>query len=449
MLEETRKDQIGVVFLLRKETSLNKLRALEIQEIIFLICSARFFKSKQTIASNIFKEKIEIFMKVLLEKIRNANELFIMYDENTDYPYIDSKDRVWIFSKQEYAVVVKNYFVKQSIRLKVKRVNKQCILDNFNNLHRLGIKKIIVDNGQYKVEIDREDILPPPHIGNTMLINIPIENPKLQYSMIKFFQNLYSKDEYEGKQEFIHDLERKMLDEIVSAKYLVPVKVGTAAPIISREQVKTILNKKDTEFASIVDKDDTTWLPAFTDWEEFEKVYHKNMWRGYITSYDGLMKLCFKMHGVVVNCSGVSLRIDENNRKMLEIYERGKVLTEEKKEEKKEIVKKNHDSKDTEITLCEPKEYPDEMIEAVKQYMESRKSINKAYIRLMTKNQDKSYLIVVDYNEKDDKVFDEIAEVAVPYLRGMHLDMVQMDAWAKDALIDVKPFYKKKLFGIF
>ncbi|WP_257676462.1 enhanced serine sensitivity protein SseB [Clostridium felsineum] len=449
MLDEARKDQIGVVFLLKKDTSIKKIRRLNIQEIIFLICSARFFKSKQTIISDNFQKKIDIFTKVLLEKIKNADELFIIYDKNTEYPYIDSKGRVWIFSKEKYAVHVKDYFAK-TMSLEVKRVIGQEVVNEFDNFYRLGIEKIIVDNGQYAVEIKRDEILKKFNSKNTLTINIPVENPKLQYSMIRFFQNLYDRDEYKGKKEFLSKLEVKMLDELVSAKYLVPIKVRNGAPIISREQINTVLNKKDTEIASIVSDDDTNWLPAFTDWEEFERIYHKNMWKGYIASYDELMELCSKMSGVVINCRGLALHIDEKNRRVLEQYEKGNEdIIEEKNEEEEEVVEKKVEPKDTQITLSEPEEYPKEMIEAIKEYMRSKKSINKAYLRLMMKNQNKSYLIVIDFSEKDKKVFDEIAEVAIPYLDGKYLDMVQMDKWAKEALVDVKPFYKKKFLGLF
>ena len=40
-------------------------------------------------------------------------------------------------------------------------------------------------------------------------------------------------------------------------------------------------------------------------------------------------------------------------------------------------------------------------------------------------------------------------DVAIPYLNGMFIDIMGMDDWAKDAVKDIDPFYKKKIFGLF
>ncbi|WP_297427712.1 enhanced serine sensitivity protein SseB C-terminal domain-containing protein [Clostridium sp.] len=62
---------------------------------------------------------------------------------------------------------------------------------------------------------------------------------------------------------------------------------------------------------------------------------------------------------------------------------------------------------------------------------------------------EKSYLIIVDFDGKKEEIFKGIADAAAPYLNGMIIDMVGIDNWSKDAVKDVETFYKKKLFGLF
>lgn len=277
-MTEERKDQIGTLFLLNKETDIEGVKNLEIQEIIFLIHSAKYFKEKQGFLNDNFDEKIKIFLDILRDKIKDAEELFIAYDQITNYPYIDAADRIWMFSKEEYAMKAKDYFMQQLILLEIKKINSEEIIQAFGKLHMLGIKKIIVDNGEYCIEINRDDILSPPDWSNTPQINIPVTNPDLQNAMIRFFQLLYSKSNYEGKEQTLHGLENHMLDEVIHGKYLIPMQLKQEEP--SRQSGEGVVTlKKDTimQFASVIGEEGTSWLPAFTDWAEFEKVYDKNV----------------------------------------------------------------------------------------------------------------------------------------------------------------------------
>ena len=88
------------------------------------------------------------------------------------------------------------------------------------------------------------------------------------------------------------------------------------------------------------------------------------------------------------------------------------------------------------------------MIEAIKKYMKKEKSIKKAYLRLMIKDNIQRYLIIVEFDGNKDAVFREIASVAVNYSNSMFVDIVDINEF-EDAIKDVEPFYKKKKFGLF
>lgn len=439
-----REDELTKKFLLSDETSIEGLKDIEIQEIIFLIYCARYFKDNGERLEVNFDEKIKMFFKTLENKIKTAEELYIAYDKNTKYPYVDIKDRAWIFSKKEYADNAEDYFLQQLVELEMKKIDKKEITGIFGDFHRLGIKAVLIDNGKYTTEVNRDDILAPPDWSCTPKINIPVTNPELQCAMISFFQELNSKNNYDGKAQALHKLEDRMLKNIINSKYLVPMKLEDKEKPTPDENGAITL-KKDTivQFANLVDKDNKPWQPAFTDWSEFEKVYDKSIWGGNIVTYDDLLTLSKDMEGIVVNCGGICLRINENNKKAIEKFK------EEKSNPKAAPMKKNIAKAGTKVILGEPKDYPYKMIEVVKKYMKHEKHIKAAYLKLMIKDSEKSYLIVVDFKGDKDEIFKSIANVANPYLNGMFLDIVGMEnSLAKEAMKDTKPFYTKKILGI-
>ncbi|MNP46492.1 hypothetical protein D3C76_1404920 [compost metagenome] len=87
------------------------------------------------------------------------------------------------------------------------------------------------------------------------------------------------------------------------------------------------------------------------------------------------------------------------------------------------------------------------MIAAVEAYMKTQKGIKQAYLRLMAKDNEPSYLLIVDFEGNKDEILQGIAEAASPYLNGMPLDIVSMDGWANEVK-ELEPFYKKKRFGL-
>lgn len=443
-MTEERENELIKKFFVSEDTVSEELENIEIQEIIFLIYSARYFKDKGEMLEVNFDEKIKMFFKILQNKIKTAEELYITYDKNTKCPYIDVKDRTWIFSKKEYADNAKDYFLQQLVELEMKKVNKEEIMSMFADFHRLGIKKVLIDNGEYTTEINRDDILAPPDWSSTPKINIPVTNPELQCAMISFFQELNSKNNYDGKAKALHKLEDRMLKNIISSKYLVPMKLKDKEKSTPDENGEITL-KKDTivQFANLVDKDNKPWQPAFTDWSEFEKVYDKSVWGGNVVTYDDLLELSKDMEGIVVNCRGICFRISENNKKTIEKFK------EEQNNPKVAPMKKNTAKAGTKVVLGEPKDYPYKMIEAVKEYMKHEKHIKAAYLKLMIKDSEKSYLVLVDFKGDKDEIFKSIANAANPYLNGMFLDMIGMEnGLAKEAMKDTKPFYRKKILGI-
>ncbi|MCR4647004.1 MAG: enhanced serine sensitivity protein SseB [Oscillospiraceae bacterium] len=106
----------------------------------------------------------------------------------------------------------------------------------------------------------------------------------------------------------------------------------------------------------------------------------------------------------------------------------------------------------TKIQIGDLKEKPQELLDALNEAMPGEDAISKAYLRVM-KREDKpnpNFLLVLDIDvvELGDngvkELFDRVAEVAKPHLRGVELAIVPAsNNFGVAALKDAVPFYEK------
>ncbi|WP_195955470.1 SseB family protein [Clostridium saudiense] len=316
-MDNKRKDELGSLFVFNNKYSNKEFEKVTIQELVFLIYTIRVFKEKEILKNYDYDTKIITFTKVLINKIKLTKKLYIAYDKNTKYPYLDFQGRAWIFSEKEFADKAEEYFNKEETFLQMKELINLNIMNEFGKLHYLGIEKVIIDNGQYNIEINRNDILPPPDYSNIPARKIPVMNPKLQFAMIYFFQYAYSGKNYKNKAEVIRGLEANMLEEVLRAKFLLPIKLESDNIGIDSNGANVVEKGSKVNFTVIKDKDSLRWLPAFTDWYEFNKAFDKSKLKSSICSFEDILTISKNLEGIVINCNGLALKIDENNRKVI------------------------------------------------------------------------------------------------------------------------------------
>lgn len=325
-MDNKRKDELGNLFVFNDKYSSREFEKVTIQELAFLICTMRVLKEKEILKNCDYDAKIITFTQVLIKKLKLTKELYIAYDSNTQYPYLDFQGRAWIFSEKEYADKAEEHFKSEKIFLQIKELININVINEFGKLHYLGIEKVIIDNGQYNIEINRNDILTPPDYSNVPARKIPVMNPKLQFAMINFFQYVYSRKDYKNKVEVIRGLESNMLEEVLKAKFLLPIKLENDNSGIDGNGSNVIEEGNKVNFTVIKDKSGLRWLPAFTDWYELDKAFDKNKLKSSICSFEDILTISKNLEGIVINCNGLALRIDENNRKLIvEFMEKRKI----------------------------------------------------------------------------------------------------------------------------
>lgn len=101
-------------------------------------------------------------------------------------------------------------------------------------------------------------------------------------------------------------------------------------------------------------------------------------------------------------------------------------------------------TRDMQVMIGEPKEYPQELVEVLKRYLPDVPEVKRAWIRLMLKNNNPSLLLVADLSGNATEIFKELAEVVKPYLKKMYIDMVSYkDEFGRNAVEGAEPFYEQ------
>lgn len=99
----------------------NAYEELNIQELIFLIHQTKHLLASQPLQREWLDVRMKEFLIRLKEKVKTAETLYLAFDKQTNYPYVDVEGRVWFFSKEEYAAHAADYFLQQFVMLTMKK----------------------------------------------------------------------------------------------------------------------------------------------------------------------------------------------------------------------------------------------------------------------------------------------------------------------------------------
>jgi hypothetical protein len=186
-------------------------------------------------------------------------------------------------------------------------------------------------------------------------------------------------------------------------------------------------------------QDGKSFYPAFTDWGELKKWQSiTSPPKTLILSFDDYAAMVLQkeeVEGVVINPFGDNFLMNHQTLTHLKTQ----------KDLNTKVVSQQVITKETKVLLGEPKEYPTEMVQAISDYLKQQPLARRAWLRLMFRDNEQSYLLVVDFSGDKDVLFGAIAGAARPYLNDMYIDMVPyQDSFGRDATEGVNPFYEKK-----
>ncbi len=264
-------------------------------------------------------------------------------------------------------------------------------------------------------------------------VNKPIYNPELVVA-IKAMQESNTKENQD-----------QVINEVMKAHFISPV-IISPIPESSSDSKEVVLKEKTIINFSIIENTvNQQFFLAFTDWEELWKWHKVENQQTLILTFDDLAAMVLdekgNSDGFVINPFSGNVTF---NKTMVQ------ALKDEKERREKGGVIEQVVKKDTTVQLGQPRIYPKEMVNAISDYLKKQKSVQAAYLQLMIKEEEQSYLIIVDFTGERREIFDGIGNAAISHLKGMLIDLVPYDSdFGHNATNNIKPFYKRKKFGLF
>lgn len=258
-------------------------------------------------------------------------------------------------------------------------------------------------------------------------VNRPVENPRLK-GLLK-----------QWRQERVDGLLGQVLEEIAIRAHFLSVIELSEEPVPNADGTATFAHDTVMQVPMLTTRDGKHFYPAFTDWGELAK------WQGatspaktLIMSFDDYVTMVGQSasaDGVAINPFGDSLVLD---RPLLTHLKSQKDLN--TKGVSQQVI-----AEETQVLLGEPKVYPARMVAAISDYLRQQPTVRRAWLRLMIRDNEQSYLLVADFSGNREVMFGGMANAAGPHLKGMPIDMVPYDeGFSKDAVDSVKPFYERK-----
>lgn len=249
----------------------------------------------------------------------------------------------------------------------------------------------------------------------------PIKNPDL----VKAMQEL--------KQVHSKENEVKFLEELKKARFISPAIIEEKdenGNFVKTEGKPKDPNNTRINFMMLSVKDGKRFLPAFTDVEELRKWRKEQKVQTVITTFDHYMAMILGdpegPAGFVINPFGENI-----------------IMQRELLEQLREAQKTNE-----KVMIGEPKEFPQNMADALTSFFDEKGTVNRAYLQMMKRGSAITYLVVVDFDtQAQDKkeLFDAIALTVKPFLHdGLGLSVASYsDSFGSKVAANKEPFYNK------
>ncbi len=297
-----REDEL-LPLLLEERIPAEHLKPLKIQECIFLLCSLQSMNSQEPVEH--YAEKGNLLFSTIIDKLNDAPSLYITLDETTGLPFITG-DTVDVYSAKKLAQQAASFYGSQNRHLLVREVSKEDSglpghIGLFAWLYYLGMERILVDNGAYKIVLNRADLLPPPDEDQLKRMEVPVTNPSLRFAMADFLGEVRWRVSYKERQDNIKAKEGRLMEELCRARLLIPVK-GEAL----KQGIRILPQDTSLNIPRVEDNEGRAFLPLFTDWLDFQRAYSKEEWGAMVIPVmDGIA--IAGEDGIVINPLGENL----------------------------------------------------------------------------------------------------------------------------------------------
>ncbi|MBO6197304.1 MAG: SseB family protein [Butyrivibrio sp.] len=316
-----RKDEIGAM-IYEEEIDPESINGLSGQELLFLLTALEVFNKKAPLPG--FEKNHRLIYNEVLRRVRDAEYLFVLYDQTTGYPFID-QGFANVYFEQELAEKAAEIFNKQFRKLAARK----CQIEDpnykgggkfgfFDYLYYIGIENLLVDNGGYRARFKRNEIVAAPGEWSGAERRPEPVNSALNFAMIDFLAEMRWPVKYEKRDDILKAKEMRMLSLIRGAQLLVPTQHEGPTEVDESGRIKI---GKDTKlkFMVVKTKDDKQFLPVYTDPFEFAKQGVTKDWNAGVFRYQDVIRFIQDREGLVINPLGQSVVLTKDRIMALEV----------------------------------------------------------------------------------------------------------------------------------
>ncbi len=315
-VSEDRKKAVGEM-VYEEEISPDSLKFLSSQELLFLLTSLEMYQKHSPLPG--FEANHRKIYNVVLDRIREAEFLYVLYDLTTGYPFIDH-GFACIYFEKELAEEAAALFAKQFRKLAV----KECLVEDkqnnklgfFDFLYYIGIENLIIDNGAYRARFKRNEIVAAPGDWGGGKKMTP-SNPALNFAMMDCIAERKWPVQYEKREEVLKAKEMRMFTLMRKGQFIVPMKHEGPAEVLEDGRIKIDKDSK-LEFLILKTPDDKQFLPVYTDGFEFAKVNKGKEWNAGVFRFQDLVRFVGDRDGVTINPDGHRIIMNKQQLMVIE-----------------------------------------------------------------------------------------------------------------------------------
>ena len=159
----------------------------------------------------------EIYAKVIADKLRKEEHLWVVYSSTTSYPYMVDSDLFVLFNPKNSSLIEKKLKLS-GYEVSVGVENNDAFAMELCHMYRNGYKNIRLTDGD-KLEY----VIPREAFGtyHDFFRDDYVTNPGLQNTMISYFQEFRKNTDKDTIKELLDKRENAMLNAMVNSEYMV------------------------------------------------------------------------------------------------------------------------------------------------------------------------------------------------------------------------------------
>lgn len=283
--------------------------AIEVTEDLLNVCIKQADEKKNANDAAFFSDMKKAFRPIVLNKIRNAERLWIVYTDVTGYPYSVDKDMLVIYEYSQ-AKEITDRLNAQGYMISLSLVTPEQFVNEISHMYRNGYQNVrFVNAGKTPFIASREELYP----YEDLIKEDYITNPALSQSMIELFQETRKDSKIESEaaseafKEMLQKREREFITAVKNAEYMVPCVKNE-----NGDEVEISFQYIDiTERVGGSEDNPVIAIPAFTDGFEMDKCY-PGQYENMLCTFDELISTIRELEasGMIINALGISQYMD-------------------------------------------------------------------------------------------------------------------------------------------